>query len=327
MPRMFVTMPLCVVTLARLASLITALLVAGGATLGVAPAMACGQAVHHEALLEASEFARSSPSPSSPHHATTIAREAAPDGSMPERFALARVQCGSLASLASPDRSASEAGLGPAVRRQSQLLAIYDTVAAAPTRSDTSLAPGPVLAGTSASIDTVRPRVVAATRATPASRTKAAGGAAVMTARVQSLAQPITEAARRHRLDPLLLHAVAHVESRHDTRARSPAGALGVMQVMPDTARRFGVVDPARSLHHQDLNLDVGAAYLANLSRRFGNDLPLVLAAYNAGEGAVERYGNRVPPFRETRNYVRQVLDTYEHLRNATLGARAVHRP
>ena len=135
--------------------------------------------------------------------------------------------------------------------------------------------------------------------------------------RVLALAPRVLAVARAYDIDPLLLHAIAHVESRHDPLARSPAGALGVLQVMPDTARRFGVGDPRSALYDPAVNLEVGAAYLKTLQARFGNDLALVLAAYNAGEGAVERHGNSVPPYAETRGYVRQVLAEYQALRAA----------
>jgi len=136
--------------------------------------------------------------------------------------------------------------------------------------------------------------------------------------RALRLASDVDVVARRHDIDPLLLHAIAHVESRHNPQARSPAGARGVMQVMPATAKRFGV-HTVQALLEPSTNLEVSASYLKTLQRRFGNNLTLVLAAYNAGEGAVERYGRRVPPYRETQGYVRQVL---EHYRTLTAAAR-----
>jgi soluble lytic murein transglycosylase-like protein len=135
--------------------------------------------------------------------------------------------------------------------------------------------------------------------------------------RVLALAPRVAAVARTYDIDPLLLHAIAHVESRHDPRARSAAGALGLLQVMPATARRFGVDDAPGALYDPAVNLEVGAAYLKSLQARFGNDLTLVLAAYNAGEGAVERHGRSVPPYAETRDYVRQVLAEYGALRAA----------
>ena len=103
-----------------------------------------------------------------------------------------------------------------------------------------------------------------------------------------------------------LLKAVAKVESAFDPRARSVAGAEGLMQLLPETQARFGVTkpfDPADSIRG-------GARYLAWLLERFGGDVELAVAAYNAGEGAVERYGG-VPPFDETRRYVQRVLALY----------------
>ncbi|HEY1391832.1 MAG TPA: lytic transglycosylase domain-containing protein [Methylibium sp.] len=131
--------------------------------------------------------------------------------------------------------------------------------------------------------------------------------------RVLSLAPALTAAAQEYGLDPLLLHAIAHVESRHNTRAVSRAGARGVMQVMPATGRRFGIDDPERSLLEPHVNVHVGAVYLHTLLQRYGNDLQRVLAAYNAGEGAVDKHGG-VPPYPETQSYVREVLAVYRRL-------------
>lgn len=110
--------------------------------------------------------------------------------------------------------------------------------------------------------------------------------------------------ATRQGVDPELVHAVIRAESSYRPRAESPAGARGLMQLMPATARRFGVTDrwsPAE-------NLRGGIAYLKFLIKHFDGDLSLVLAAYNAGEGAVAKHGNQIPPYRETRTYVRRVL-------------------
>jgi len=128
-----------------------------------------------------------------------------------------------------------------------------------------------------------------------------------------ALAPLIDHVAQIYDIDPLLLHAIARVESRHQPGALSPAGAHGLMQVMPSTAKRFGVND-ASELKDPLTNLHASARYLKSMQSRFGNDLPLVLAAYNAGEGAVERYGWRVPPYRETQDYVRKVLGEYRLL-------------
>lgn len=110
--------------------------------------------------------------------------------------------------------------------------------------------------------------------------------------------------AARYNLSPALVEAVAWAESRHRSNAISPAGAIGVMQLMPETARRLGVQNPYDPVQ----NISGGAAYLRAQLDRFDNDLELALAAYNAGPGAVQRYG-RVPPYRETEKYVRSILD------------------
>jgi soluble lytic murein transglycosylase-like protein len=131
--------------------------------------------------------------------------------------------------------------------------------------------------------------------------------------RVLSLAPALTDAAREHQIDPLLLHAIAHVESRHNADAKSKAGARGVMQVMPATGKRFGVRDE-QQLFDAHTNARASAAYLRTLRSRYGDDLRLVLAAYNAGEGAVDKYGREVPPYPETQAYVRDVSAIYKRL-------------
>ncbi|MEO8504261.1 MAG: lytic transglycosylase domain-containing protein [Acidobacteriota bacterium] len=116
----------------------------------------------------------------------------------------------------------------------------------------------------------------------------------------------IHQAAQRYRLDSSLVAAIVEVESGFDARVVSSAGALGLMQVMPDIAGEHGgdPFDPA-------VNLDVGTRYFSQLLRQFGGDVQLALAAYNAGPTTVERYG-KVPPYRETRAFVRKVLTIYE---------------
>ena len=118
----------------------------------------------------------------------------------------------------------------------------------------------------------------------------------------------ILAAARVYSLEPALLHAVISAESGYDALARSPKGARGLMQLMPDTARRYGVQNPL----DPEQNIYGGAAYLRDLLTLFGNDLKLALAAYNAGEGSVLEYGNRIPPYRETTRYVPKVLSYYQ---------------
>ena len=121
-------------------------------------------------------------------------------------------------------------------------------------------------------------------------------------------ARLIHSAARDAALDPALVHAVIHVESGYNPAARSPKGALGLMQVMPETAARYGIRNPARSI---EANLNAGTRYLRDLMEMFDGRLELALAAYNAGENAVLRYGHRIPPYRETQHYVPAVLTKY----------------
>ena len=113
-------------------------------------------------------------------------------------------------------------------------------------------------------------------------------------------------AARRHGLDPELVMAVVSVESAFRPQAVSPKGAQGLMQLMPGTARSLGVADPLDPAQ----NLDGGARHLGQLIELYNGDLVRALAAYNAGQGAVQRHGG-VPPYRETRSYVKKVLDRY----------------
>ena len=124
----------------------------------------------------------------------------------------------------------------------------------------------------------------------------------------------IDSAARQASLDPALVHAVIHVESRYNPSARSPKGAIGLMQLMPETAMRYGVADPSRA---PEANLRAGTRYLSDLMTLFDGRIELVLAAYNAGENAVRRHGMRIPPYRETRDYVPAVLAVYNELKES----------
>ncbi len=127
----------------------------------------------------------------------------------------------------------------------------------------------------------------------------------VLKDRIRKYKPFIMQAARDTGLNTDLIHAVILAESAYDPRAVSPKGAIGLMQLMPATAKRFGVsdaYDPAQ-------NIRGGTAYLKFLMQRFGNDMELATAAYNAGEGAVEKYGRSIPPYKETRLYVKKVKD------------------
>lgn len=134
--------------------------------------------------------------------------------------------------------------------------------------------------------------------------------AAQLPRREQQFAPLIREVARAQDIAPQLLHAVIAVESGFDAHAVSRKGAMGLMQLMPATARRFNVADPFDPRQ----NLAGGASYLKWLLGRFGGDLQLALAAYNAGENAVVRAGHQIPPYEETRAYVPRVL---RHMRRA----------
>ena len=117
----------------------------------------------------------------------------------------------------------------------------------------------------------------------------------------------IVESSRRYNIDPLLIYAQMHQESSFKLRATSHKGASGLMQLMPATARRFGVT----SIYDPRQNIDAGVKYMRWLLNTFNQDVVLALAGYNAGEGAVMKYGWRVPPYRETQEYVRRITARY----------------
>jgi soluble lytic murein transglycosylase-like protein len=129
----------------------------------------------------------------------------------------------------------------------------------------------------------------------------------------------LLDSGTRNGIDPLLLYSIMHQESSFKSRAISPKGARGLMQLMPGTAIRYGVTnifDPRQ-------NIEGGARYVRFLLDRFDGDVNLTLAGYNAGEGAVEKYGWRIPPYSETQEYVRRISRRYSLLRdpNAALYA------
>jgi len=129
------------------------------------------------------------------------------------------------------------------------------------------------------------------------------------------------QTAQRHGLRPELVHAVILAESRYDPQAQSHKGAMGLMQLMPATARRYDVADPWSPSD----NVDGGVRYLRDLMRQFG-DLELALAAYNAGESAVLRYGRSIPPFAETEVYVERVKGFYGRLQSGSSVAKLITR-
>lgn len=123
----------------------------------------------------------------------------------------------------------------------------------------------------------------------------------------------VRDAAHRFSVDPALVHAVISAESAYDPLAVSDKGAIGLMQVMPDTGARYGVKE--KDLRNPVRNVHTGTRYLAELLELFGGDVELALAGYNAGEGAVLKFGRRIPPFAETRAYVPRVLERWRKLR------------
>ena len=126
-------------------------------------------------------------------------------------------------------------------------------------------------------------------------------------------ADMIAKVAREQKIDAALLHAVVTVESAYNPNAKSPKGATGLMQLMPDTAKRYGVTDLLDPME----NLRAGARYLRDLMSMFNNNMRLAIAAYNAGEGAVIRSGRAIPNYPETRAYVPRVLQHYQRYRAA----------
>lgn len=124
----------------------------------------------------------------------------------------------------------------------------------------------------------------------------------------------VDSAAESAQVENALVHAVISAESGYNQNAVSPKGATGLMQLMPATARRYGVTN----IYDPVQNIQAGARYLRDLLSMFNNDLRLAVAAYNAGENAVIRHGNRIPPYRETMNYVPKVMGYYSQFKNTS---------
>jgi hypothetical protein len=129
----------------------------------------------------------------------------------------------------------------------------------------------------------------------------------------------IIESGVRNGVDPVLLYAQMHQESSFKRAAISPKGARGLMQLMPGTAARFGVTN----IFDPKQNIEGGARYMRFLLDAFDGDIALALAGYNAGEGAVLKYGRRIPPYRETQEYVRRISERYEQLRDGEMARTA----
>ncbi|WP_460712153.1 lytic transglycosylase domain-containing protein [Lysobacter terrae] len=154
--------------------------------------------------------------------------------------------------------------------------------------------------------------VMGFTVATPPGEPAHVGLGNVGKPRLDRYAAQFRAASKKHGVDDAWLRAIAHAESAFDAKALSPKGAQGVMQLMPDTARSYGVTDA----YSPGQSIDAGARHLQMLLRRYGGNLTLAAAAYNAGVGAVSRFGG-VPPYRETRTYIAKVQQLHESYRAA----------
>lgn len=129
----------------------------------------------------------------------------------------------------------------------------------------------------------------------------------------------IVESSRRYNIDPLLIYAQMHQESSFKLKALSYKGASGLMQLMPATARRLGVTN----IYDPKQNIEGGIKYMRMLLNMFNQDVNLALAGYNAGEGAVMKYGNQIPPYNETREYVRRISARYSSISNPSMARTA----
>ena len=132
----------------------------------------------------------------------------------------------------------------------------------------------------------------------------------------------IVNSSLRYNIDPLLIYAQMHQESSFKLKATSYKGARGLMQLMPATALRFGVTN----IYDPKQNIDAGVKYMRWLMNTFNQDVNLALAGYNAGEGAVMKYGYQIPPYNETREYVRRISARYNSIRNPYAAAKAVKK-
>lgn len=162
-------------------------------------------------------------------------------------------------------------------------------------------------------------QLAAALRDTPQSpsvRTVPSQGriARALPAKAARWAALIEKVAAEEQLPPRLVHAIVAAESSYNPTAISPKGAVGLMQLMPGTAERFGVPRDAR--HDPERNLRAGTRYLGWLLRYFNGDITLAIAGYNAGEHKVDRYGRRIPPYPETQHYVQRVVTYLTHTPN-----------
>jgi len=172
--------------------------------------------------------------------------------------------------------------------------------------------------------ETVKPRVVEDTNnpglSVLPSKSKSLGGLSTGNPSVDGY---IEQYSSLYNVDPLLIYAQMNQESAFNARATSSKGASGFMQLMPDTARRFGV----KNIYNTQQNIQAGVKYMRWLLDKFGGDTRLALAGYNAGEGAVLKYGNKIPPYRETQNYVSKIMNHYELISNQDTTLAVIAQP
>jgi soluble lytic murein transglycosylase-like protein len=217
----------------------------------------------------------------------------------------------------------SKAGAA-ALRSLSKVAIVLTPITLTPMRAELAIPAGPYYSPVSPTRDEAQPlnetyREVAYTGATAIPSAPISGrgvrnrvsnrlkGQTTGNGRIDEI---IVMAATRHGIEPLLLYSVMSQESAFKSQAVSPKGARGLMQLMPATAARFGVKD----IFDPEQNIHAGARYLRFLLDLFGGDVSLALAGYNAGEGAVKKYGYAVPPYPETINYVRKIKRRYTNL-------------
>ncbi|MFE8646310.1 lytic transglycosylase domain-containing protein [Sphingomonas sp. NCPPB 2930] len=220
----------------------------------------------------------------------------------PGAFPMSLGRCSAVSAAAAPVAAAAAAPVAAAPARSLQVPTSYAPVRVAETAARVIQSPA---------IGVERRWRYGSSNGSSASSASSGNLAVDVPRGARPFSDLVHTASRRYSLDSRLLHAIIRVESNGNPRARSRAGALGLMQVMPGTGARYGVKNPA-DLMQPDVNIDVGARYLSDLSRMFGDRLDLVVAAYNAGEGAVIRYGRAVPPYAETQDYVQRVLGRLE---------------
>jgi soluble lytic murein transglycosylase-like protein len=220
----------------------------------------------------------------------------------------------------------SVASARPQIQR-TPMMVVHDVVKpfdnkGAPAKEGVSAKEGVIAKNSAASKDaSVKPAATTAAALAPIVLPTAQSAAQLGAYRMETTGNPrydelVRQSAARNGIDPNLIVAVMRQESGFNPRARSYKGASGLMQLMPATARRFGVMN----IYDPVENIEGGARYLRFLLDTFNGDINLVLAGYNAGEGAVINSGYRIPRYRETQNYVQSISARYDGIKNKTAG-------